>query len=117
MQKTKNSQTYQTDNQQAKVLIGLGILFLLLTTGVIGGLFELVFGFIGLVFGLIGTLIGVVFGTIGAVIGVVFGTLGGLLGLIFGTIVLWLPLVLIIVGAKMLFDSRQQTTKSKNDIF
>jgi hypothetical protein len=97
MQKHKHNESSNDNNQ---LLIGLGILFVLAATGVLGGLIELVFGIIGAV-------IGIVVGVIGAVIGIVFGVLGAVLGIggavigiVAGTAILWVPLLIWSLDSK-----------------
>ena len=112
MEKRKNGSS--DNNTLATILIGLGILWLVASTGILDLVFGLFFGAIGAVFGVLGGLIGLVFGTIGTVIGLVMGTFGTLMGLIFGSIMLWLPLLLIVIGIKLL-SGKSRTEKRKND--
>lgn len=92
MHKRKHS---ESDNNQ--LLIGLGILFILAATGILGGLIELVFGIIGAVIGItvgiLGAVIGIVFGVLGAVLGIG----GAIIGIIAGTAVLWIPLMILAI--------------------
>jgi|GEM_PF-7087443 len=114
MEKRKND---NKDNRNAAyLLIGIGLL-VLLVPNLIGLLFELVFGAIGLVFGVIGGAIGIVVGGIGAVIGLIMGTFGAVIGLFFGAIMIWLPLLLMFMGARMLLRSRPSQAKRKNDVY
>ena len=109
MQKRKHNES--NDNNQ--LLIGLGILFVLAATGVLGGLVELVFGIIGAV-------IGIVVGVIGAVIGIVFGILGAILGIggavigiVAGTAILWVPLLILAMIMNGASSSEKPKAKRK----
>lgn len=88
------------------ILIGIGVLFLLVNTGIFSfsdiGTF---FGTVGRFFGEIGGSIGRFFGSLGGSLGSYFGNLGGLIGR------LW-PLLLIVIGALLLI--RRGGEKAKN---
>lgn len=120
MEKRKNSN--QPNNNQA-ILIGLIVLAILASTGILGAVFELVFGVIfgifGLVIGLIGGIIGLVVGLIGSVIGIVFGVIGGIIGIIaavLGSATVLLPIIAIVLIAKAISDSNTPEQKKKKNI-
>jgi len=85
----------------AIILIIIGVVFLLLNTGIfsfsdIGEFFGGFGRVMGEFFGGFGRLLGEVFGTLGRAIGAFFGALGGVIG------TLW-PFALIAIGAALLF--------------
>lgn len=109
MQKRKHNDS--NDNNQ--LLIGLGILFVLAATGLLGGLIELVFGIvgavIGIVVGLIGAVIGIVFGVLGAVLGIG----GAVIGIVAGTAIFWVPLLILAVVMNGSSNSEKPKAKRK----
>lgn len=127
MGKHKNDFQQSSSRDGAMILIVIGIIVLLATTGALGGLFGVVFeliggvlglvgGLIGLIFGFIGTVLGAVFGLIGTIFGVVFGVLGGLLGLVFGGLFVILPLILIAIGLKMIMGRNNDSSRLEEDV-
>lgn len=111
MEKRKHS---ESENNDGKYLIGIGIFLILATSGVLGGLVELVFGIvgavIGIVVGLIGAVIGIVFGVLGAVLGIG----GAVIGIVAGTAIFWVPL--LILAIVMNGSSSKEKPKAKRKI-
>jgi hypothetical protein len=89
-EKRKNDWTGRSSPVGALILIGIGVVFLLINTGVLS------FSDIGEFFGSFGRAFGEFFGSLGGAIGAFFGGLGSLIGR------LW-PLALIIIGVALLF--------------
>lgn len=88
----------------AIVLIAIGVLFLLINTGIFS------FNDIGELFGNFGRAVGEFFGNFGRTIGEFFGNLGRGMGEFFGnfgrTVANWWPLLLILFGLGLLFWRR-----------
>lgn len=110
MEKLKNDEIVKVKRQPkeqdstniaAIALIGIGLLILLGAGGLLVGAVELIVGLIGGIIGLVFGLIGGIIGLIGGLVGFVAGILGGAIGLIAGTAVIWVPLLLIGAGIKM----------------
>lgn len=103
MEKRKNT----ASNNNQLLIIG-AIVFVVLASGAIGTLLEVVFGIvfgvIGLVIGLIGGIIGLVVGLIGAGIGLV----GAAIGVVFGTAIIWVPLLAIVLLTKSTSSSKDK---------
>jgi hypothetical protein len=94
----------QSNRTGAIILIAIGMMFLLINTGVVS------FNEIGTFFGGLGEAFGTFFGNFGRVIGEIFGGLGQAFGEIFGGLIgsianLW-PLILILIGVALLFGRK-----------
>jgi hypothetical protein len=99
-EKQKNGQSSQRAG--AIILIAIGVIFLLLNTGIFS------FDLIGDFFGAFGSAMGDFFGGFGRVMGDLGGTIGtvfGSLGSLIGN--LW-PLILIGLGLALIFGRRRQ---------
>jgi hypothetical protein len=104
MQKQKNS---ESNNSLMKILVVSLVFVLLMSSGLLGAILELVFG---LIFGAVG----LVFGAIGLVLGLTFG----LLGIVMGLLPLLIPVAIVAIVLQAI--SNRQTgdapkRKRKND--
>ncbi|QPC82164.1 hypothetical protein G4Y79_21150 [Phototrophicus methaneseepsis] len=111
MEKRKNDSINSgcDNNTAAKFLVGLGLLWLLMSTGILKGI-------LGLIFGTIGAVVGVGFTVLGTVIGVIFAAMGTIMAMVFGLGMFILPVALVLFAMKTLSDNANAPkAKRKND--